>query len=107
MSAVPAGRPAPALRLNEPLLHGPDGGFRAVAGFELPENVLDVLFHGLDADVERATDLTVRQPESHMAQDLYFAIGERDVLVIGRATTSHRVPNFAHDAIRFGRQSGM
>ncbi len=46
-------------RLDEAFFHGPDGCFGAIAGFELAEDVLHVLFDGFDADVERTADFTI------------------------------------------------
>jgi hypothetical protein len=44
-----------------PVIHG-----------EFPQQVLDVFFHGLDADLKRAGDLIVGQSESDVAEDLFL-----------------------------------
>ena len=58
--------------LHHPRLHRPHCRLRPVIHGQFPEQVLNVLFHGLDADFERPGDLVVGQAESHMGEHLAF-----------------------------------
>jgi len=44
---------------GEPVLDGPYGGLGAIVQLHLAEQILHVLFHGFDADLEGVTDLPV------------------------------------------------
>ena len=69
---VAADTPASS-RLHHPRLHCPHGCLCSVIRGQLPQQVPDVLLHGLDADFERLGDLFVGQPEGDVAKNLLLS----------------------------------
>lgn len=59
--------------LNHARLDRPHGCLSSVPNGYFSQQVLDVLFHSLDADFERLGDFLVRQPEGDMREHLAFA----------------------------------
>ncbi len=51
---------------------------RAIARSELPEQVTDVFFDGVQGDHQRVSDVLIGGPGGQQAQDLLLAPGEGD-----------------------------
>ena len=69
--------------LYEFLAYGPNGGLGSIGNPNLPQDVLDVLLHGLVADLERLSNLLVRQPKRKLPKNFALALGQRN-LDVGR-----------------------
>ena len=65
-----------------------------------------MLFDGLDADSQRSANLLVTQAQRDVTQHLRLAVGQRDLLVAKRLTTTHRVGDLRHGAAFDRRLAG-
>jgi len=66
-----------------------------------------VLLDRLDADLQRAADFLVAQPQGHVAEDLGLALGEWDLVVIDDLADLHGARHAAELAGAGGRLAGL
>jgi hypothetical protein len=55
------------LLLDEISANGPNGSLRAIRDPNFPQNILNVLFYGFNANPQRVCNLTVAQPQGNMS----------------------------------------
>jgi hypothetical protein len=63
--------------MNQFVANGPNGGLRSIASVEFSQNVLNVFFNGVEAQLQRRGDFFVAQAERYMPQHLRFARRQR------------------------------